>query len=474
MMKRWSFACAFVLLIAALVFPIDGATAAAPLAGTYTTGTDTSGHHYGFFAISAPATVTGVAVTFVPGTTSASIQCDVPAPNPNHGAGDPNNPYEWQPIWGLTNPTGTVSVHATCTTQWVRVDVGSAAAPTAISGSGALVGVGAGTTTSQTRMKKSPTGTPTNTPTSTPTSTPTGGAGTSAANCHDLGDGAVDQNGVSVDVWAPGLRKACGFLGYENGDDPMPAGTLMPAPRPFRFDYAVDHNEAVFGFKVYYRRGSEAPAGFGGTNGCGDVRIILHQGGGVSGFTTQFHTYQYTEVKCDAAGKPHIIDVGGQVDTGTLYLRSLPDSGRPAGPSRLTADILSCNGMTTFICATVWYSFFNFQLPGATNTGWSHMGFLIENPITLADPNNLSAYHPGPGDGTTAMLRDVQRYMPTHNASDWWCMWNLSQQMNEVVPAGTPAAWQMHVDPFFSEYQVLEPSSGTDHSHPVNGIVYPN
>jgi hypothetical protein len=325
------------------------------------------------------------------------------------------------------------------------------------------------------RGKKTPTSTPTSIPpTSTPSSTPTGGNGTPAANCHDLGDGAVDQNGVSVDVWAPGLRRACGFLGYENGDNPMPAGTLMPPPRPFRFDYTVDHNEAVFGFKVYYRRGSEAPAGFGGTNGCGDVRVILHQGGGVAGFTTQFHTYQYTEVKCDAAGTPHIIDIGGQIDTGTLYLRSLPDSGRPAGPNRLTADILSCNGVTTFICATVWYSFFNFQLPGATNTGWSHMGFLVENPITLADPNNLSANHPGPGNGTTTMLRDVQRYIPAHSASDWWCMWNLSHQMNEVVPAGTPGAWQMHVDPFFTEYQALEPSSGTDHPHQVSGIVYPN
>lgn len=323
------------------------------------------------------------------------------------------------------------------------------------------------------RGKKTPTSTPTSIPpTSTPSSTPTGGNGTPAADCHDLGDGAVDQNGISVDVWAPGLRKACGFLGYENGDNPMPAGTLMPPPRPFRFDSAVDHNEAVFGFKVFYRRGSEAPAGYGGTNGCGDVRVILHQGGGVSGFTTQFHTYQYTEVKCDATGKAHLVDVGGQIDTGCLDLRST--NTRCDGPDRLTADTLSCNGVTTFTCATVWYSFFNFQLPGATNTGWTHMGFLVENPITLADPSNLSAYHPGPGNGTTTMLRDMQRYLPAHTASDWWCMWDLSRQVNAVVPAGTAGAWPMHVDPYFTEYQALEPSSGTDHPHAVSGIVYPN
>lgn len=436
---------------------------AAGLSATFTTGTDTAGHHYGFLAFPGVANVSNVTITFGARTTSAAIECDVPAPNPHHGLGNPNDPYEWQSVWGLANPMGTVSTNVTCATQWVRVDVGSAAVPTAMSASGALAGGGQATITAIPA-----------TATTAPTSTPTGGTGTPAAACHDLGDGAVDQHGVSVDLWAPGLRMACGFLGYENGDNPMPPGTLLPPPRPFRFDAAVDHNEAVFGFKVYYRTGAEAPAGFGGAGGCGDVRVILHQGGGVSGFTTRFHTYQYSEARCDAAGRVHIIDIGGQIDSGTLYLRSLPDSGRPAGANRLTADIRSCNGTTTFICATVWYAFFNFQLPGATNTGWSHMGFLVEDPITLADPSDLTAVHAGPGEGTTTMLRDVQRYLPAHATGDWWCLWDLASELNRVVPAGTAGAWPMHVDPFFSEYQVLEPSSGVDHRHPVPGIAYPN
>lgn len=448
-------------------------TASSPLPGTFTTGTDTAGHTYGFEALSGPAKISGVTVAFAAGTTTAEIECDVAAPNPSHGQGNANNPYEWQSFWSLTNPTGSVTVPVSCSTQWVRVRVGNSPPPTAISVQGTLAGGGTATTVTPTNTAVS--GTNTAVPaTNTPVPGGTGGTGTPAANCHDLGDGAVDQNGVSVDVWAPGLRKACGFLGYENGDNPMPAGTLMPAPRPFRFDYTVDHNEPVDGFKVLYRKGSEAPAGYSGTNGCGDVRVILHQGGAVSGFTTEFHTYQYTEVKCDAQGKPHIIDIGGQIDTGVLYPRSKPDSGRPSGPNRLTADTISCDQKTTYICATVWYSFFNFQLPGATNAGFEHMGFLVENPITLVDPNNVSVYHPGPGNGTTTMLRDVQRYMPAHSASDWWVMWDLASQMNKVVPAGTPGAWQVHVDPFFSEYQAIEPSSGADHPHPVNGIVYPN
>ncbi len=97
-----------------------------PLAGTFTTGTDTSGHHYGFYSLAAPANITSVTTTFAAGTASAAIQCDVAAPNPRHGVGNANDPYEWQSVWGLSNPTGSVTVSASCTTQWVRVDVGSA------------------------------------------------------------------------------------------------------------------------------------------------------------------------------------------------------------------------------------------------------------------------------------------------------------------------------------------------------------
>jgi hypothetical protein len=127
-----------------------------------------------------------------------------------------------------------------------------------------------------------------------------------------------------------------------------------------------------------------------------------------------------------------------------------------------------------FICATVWYAFFNFQLPGAPYAGWSHMGFLVENPITLYDLNSPNTIYSGPGDGTTTMLRDNQYDMPDHNASDWWALFNPNTQMNEVVPAGTPGAWQMHVDTWFSNHQVLEPSYGTDHPHHIAGIVYPD
>ena len=291
--------------------------------------------------------------------------------------------------------------------------------------------------------------------------------------CGDLGDGAVDQNGISVDVWAPGLRIACGFPGYENGDNPMPAGTHLPPPRPFRFTSGVVHNEAPFGFKVYYRPGSEAPAGFGGSNGCGDVRVIIHQGGSLHGFTTEFHTYQFAMDQCDAQGNHHIIDVGGRIDTGVLDQRQNPDSQR-AQVDRLTATTLSCDGQTSFICATVWYAAFNYALPGASNTGWSHMGFLVENPITLYDPANPMTLHltGGGNDGTTTMLRDNQWYVPGHTASDWCASFDGS--LNTVVACGSPSSWSMHVDPYYNEIQVLEPSSGVDHFHPIAGIQYPN
>jgi hypothetical protein len=305
-------------------------------------------------------------------------------------------------------------------------------------------------------------------------STATSSAGDAGNTCGDIGDGAVDQNGVSVHAWAPGKRITCGFAGYENGDNPMPAGTHLPPPRPFRFDSAVMHHESPFGFKVYYRTGAEAPAGYQGTGGCGDVRVILHQGGSVAGFTTQFHTYQFALDRCDAQGNHHIIDVAGRIDTGTLYLRSLPASGRPSGPNRLTADTLSCNRTTTFICATVWYAFFTFALPGATNTGFSHMGCLIVNPFTVYDDANPSNVHLTGFDDTATMLRDNQWYIPAHSTGSWWCLFNTVSQVNEVVSAGTAGAWQNYVDPWFSEVQTLEPSYGVDHAHPIAGIQYPD
>src|SRR4051794_8656333 len=182
MVKRWCFACSFVFLIAALVYPLGGTAAAAPLAGAFTTGTDTAGHHYGFYSLAAPATVTSVTTTFAPGTASASIQCDAAAPNARHGVGNANDPYEWQPVWGLSNPTGSVTVGARCTTQWVRVDVGNAAPPTAMSVSGTTA---AGDPT-PTATKAIPTATMV-----MPTATMTGHGG---GACTGYGDHAVDQN----------------------------------------------------------------------------------------------------------------------------------------------------------------------------------------------------------------------------------------------------------------------------------------
>jgi hypothetical protein len=142
-----------------------------PLAGAFTTGTDTSGHRYGFYSLAAPANVTSVTTTFAAGTASAAIQCDVAAPDPRHGVGDANDPYEWQSVWGLSNPTGSVTVGASCTTQWVRVDVGSAPPPTAISVSGASSS-GSATPTASPTVIPTPTATPTAAPTATPTATP--------------------------------------------------------------------------------------------------------------------------------------------------------------------------------------------------------------------------------------------------------------------------------------------------------------
>jgi len=72
--------------------------------------------------------------------------------------------------------------------------------------------------------------------------------GTPASQCTGYGDQAIDQNGQSVDVWRGGLRMACGYS-YENGDNPMPAGTRFPPPRPFRM---IEHTGPIFGFKVFY------------------------------------------------------------------------------------------------------------------------------------------------------------------------------------------------------------------------------
>jgi hypothetical protein len=304
-----------------------------------------------------------------------------------------------------------------------------------------------------------------------PTTTPTAGDG--GSTCTGASS-EVDQNGVSVYVWAPGKRTSCAGPGYENGDNPMPAGTHLPAPRPFNFDSAVVAHESPFGFKVFYRPGSEAPPGYGGANGCGDVRVILHQGGTPTGMATQFHTVQIAMDQCDAAGTHHILDIAGRINTGVLDPRHNPDSDR-AQVDRLTADTLSCDGKTTFVCATVWYSSFDYQVPNGSWQAWYHFGFLVENPITLYDVNNPANVHLTGNDGTTTMLRDHQYSVPPRSAvGDWYALFNTVTQVNEIVSPGTAGAWQMHIDPWYANVEVLEPASGTDHFHPIAGIVYPN
>jgi len=469
------------------------------------------GASYTLVSLSSTQSVSKLTIVFSGVGSAATVFCGVGPDNTQNYPPIVQNKYSWIPKWGfdMTHAQGTTTISLSCNTTAVLVTVqggGSptltipaSATPTAIVSTATTNPIATSTqvstatslpATATKSVNTVPPATPTtviptvtktpNTATNTsPTSTMVMGTATNTPGdggntCGNLGDGAVDQNGVSVDVWAPGLRIACGFPGYENGDNPMPAGTHLPAPRPFRFDSAVVSHESPFGFKVYYRQGSEAPAGYGGTNGCGDVRVILHQGGSVNGFTTQFHTYQFAADQCDAQGNHHIIDVAGRIDTGTLFLRHNPDSERPDGANRTTADTLSCDGTTTFICATVWYSFFNFALPGASNTGWSHMGFLVENPITLYDVNNPTAVHLTGQSGTTTMLRDNQFYMPAHSTASWTCLFNTVTQVNEVVSPGTAGAWTNYVDPWFSEVQRLEPSYGVDHTHNIAGIKYPN
>lgn len=445
------------LLLCSLI--VFGSTAASSTtSGTLTgwSGNTMQGANYALVTLDAPQSITALTITFSGSGQSATAYCGVMS-----GAHYPpavQDQYAWVPKWGFdhTHVTGKTTVNLGCTTQYVLVAVLGAPAPT--------ISVAGGAT--NTPLPPTATNTPVP-PTATPT--PSG-----QNTCHDVGDGAVDQHGVSVDVWAPGLRIACGFAGYENGDNPMPAGTHLPAPRPFRFDSVVDHNEAVFGFKVFYRPGSEAPSGYGGVNGCGDVRVILHQGGAVSGFTTQYHTVQIAMDKCDTQGVHHILDIGGQIDTGCLDLRHNPDSQR-CQVDRLTADTLSCNGTTTNVCASVWYAAFGYRVPGGSYDAWHHFGFLVENPVTLYDVNNPAAVHLTGNDGSITMLRDHQFSVPPRSAvSDWWSLWNTTTHVNEVVPAGTPGAWQMHVDNFYYDLTVLEPASGTDHPHPIPGIRYPN
>ncbi len=302
---------------------------------------------------------------------------------------------------------------------------------------------------------------PTAVPASTATATTTTGEtnGTPAADCHDLGDGAVDQHGVSVDRWAPGLRKACGFLGYENGDNPMPPGTPFDAPRPFRFDSAYDHNEAVFGFKVFYYKGA--------ANHCGDIREILHQGGGTAGFDTEFHTYQFAYAQCDneAASTMRIVDIGGQADLGCLIARAqfnqtgeaCPPGSTSAGGQgeRITADSNVCTPSNTdgANCITSWYPTLTTDSPNGGTFG-VETTLVVYDPITLLDRANHSnriltnsalgrTDQNGVVRGLSLML--LFNLQSTVSAR-FSVVWDGNQHKQVVVAAGTPGSWPMRVD----------------------------
>jgi len=529
MVRRFSFMAAGLLLLALLLFALNTSTAATATTSGTLTGWDGNamlGASYTMLQLDASTTNPKLTVQFSGIGSMADAYCGVTSGV--HYPPTAQDQYAWAPKWGwdMTHAQGTTTVTLGCTTKAILVAVMGAGSPTlsvpgvatstpvaatatvavstattvpptattipstatsapstattVVSTATTVPSTATATTAASTATTIPPTATtvastattPPTTATATgPTATPTAGDG--GSTCGNLGDGNVDQNGISVDVWAPGKRTSCAGQGYENGDNPMPVGTHLPAPRPFRFDSAVVMHESPFGFKVFYRPGSEAPAGYGGTGGCGDVRVIMHQGGSVTGMNTQFHTYQVAIDKCDAAGNHHILDVAGRINTGCLDLRS-NDPVRCDGPDRLTADTVSCNGTTTFICATVWYSFGDYTLPGGNGGGWNHYGFLIENPITLYDVANPTNIHLTGNDGSTTMLRDFQFWVPSHTAADWYVLFNTVTQQNEVVSAGTAGAWQNHVDLWYSDVQVLEPASGTDHHHDYPGIVFPN
>jgi hypothetical protein len=438
-------------------------SAATTLSGTPEFGVNVNGEGYGLLSLTSPADVTTIRVTMAAGTDYVVIF------TADSTVDTKPLPYEDTPPWRLvgsatyTASPVTFTVSPARTTRYVlaltRRTGAPASAPSAIGADGTALP-----------------------PPSTTTTVPSGN-GTPAAQCHDLGDGAVDQNGISVDRWAPGLRKACGQFGYENGDNPMPRGTPLPAPRPFRFDYAVDHNEAVHGFKVFYWNGD--------SRHCGDMRLIIHQGGAVHGFMTRFHTAQFAMALCDSAGRKRIIDVGGQIDTGSLQLESTSEIAT-AGEVKLTADIASCSGRpgsTSGGCETTWYATLFFDVPGRGTAG-VNVEFTVQHPITLADPNDLTAViitNSRGVAGWNGAPRILGNWLVFNlwsgSRSTWWTTFDSATGKQVVVPAETPGAWQMRVDGGIASRAdgalvancVLDfPCDRRTHDTGVAGIVYPN
>jgi hypothetical protein len=209
------------------------------------------------------------------------------------------------------------------------------------------------------------------------------GGGTPAGQCTGFGDGAVDQNGQSVDVWLPGIRSACGFPGYENGDNPMPAGTKFPPPRPFR---SIQATEPVFGFKVFYLGADTATP-------CDDVRIIFHQGNGPSGRHVQFHSMQYAIVHCDANGNYlGYTDVAGFGDTGGTQdvNPAMPNGDTGQRPMKLVPTLPDIQQHEVF---EVWYvNFFVYDPRLSTPSQPTNKGFPIVTVRPGFDIHNVATY----------------------------------------------------------------------------------
>jgi len=339
-----------------------------------------------------------------------------------------------------------------------------------------------------------------------------GGTATSANGttvCTDPGDGAVDQNGVSVDVRAPGVRRACGFMGYENGDNPMPPGTPFDIIRPFRFDSNYDHNEAVYGFKVFYYHGDP-------TTHCGDVREVLHQGGGTKGFAEEYHTYQVAIAQCSNnadRATMHILDVGGQADLGCLVTRTefnatgeiCQRTHTPGSQGeRITADTRTCHtAIAGADCITTWYPTISFSGPNGVSGG-VETTLIVNDPISLVDPtditrvvktNDYAAGANGQYNGVKRGMSLLLVYGVSSSTSQRWSsVWDATSHKQVPVPAGTAGSWPMRVDAGFhadaagvtmqfnderpsgfGDHTGTEGASTQRHSAPVStGIVYPN
>lgn len=348
---------------------------------------------------------------------------------------------------------------------------------------------------------------PTATVATTPATATVAAANNGTAVCTDPGDGAVDQNGVSVDVWAAGARRACGYLGYESGDNPMPSGTLLPAPRPFRFDYTYDHNESVNGFKVFYHTGISG-------NGCGDVRQILHMGMGTGRYDAPTHTMQIAAVQCTNNDRTtaRIIDVAGQGDAGCLltkqmHVNNVYCSGNQnerleaaqgdCGTGNANNNTLDANKEYTRgdICWPVWYATVHFDKPSG-GTGNFEGSIIVRDPQTWLDAptqvfdangnvTHTNAYIAAGGEGSARGMNVAYADSFAGGTSATWCAgYDAARRTNTVVACGTPGAWTQRVDSAVTmdvsglTGDFISGAGGTD-QHPRTvpfgaGLTFPN